>query len=171
MLIKPLMRFRDESVGGVREGALTEADVPDERTIYYQAGIEGRTYSGIRVFHRLGAHLTLWRVNFEEMRAELLEGWEKVVSFILGKEVELVPYRPRGLTLAYGEGDFSPFNYCTVRTAFGSFSFIEAEPQNLTAFNIPVRDLKGTDFEIASGLFSPPLHSFLSLRALNLIGR
>ncbi|ADU97710.1 hypothetical protein Theam_1754 (plasmid) [Thermovibrio ammonificans HB-1] len=169
MLIKPLMRFRDESVGGVREGALTEADVPDRRTIYYQARIDGRTYSGIRVFHRLGAHLTLWRVNLEEMKEELLEGWEKVVDFVEGREVSIEPFRPVKLSLIYGEGDFSPYNYCTVRTFTGSFTFVEADTEESARFGFPVRDLKGRDLEVASVLFSPPLHSFLSLRALNLL--
>ncbi|WP_456419313.1 hypothetical protein [Thermovibrio sp.] len=168
MLIKSLTRFRDESIGGVRVGPL-EGETPEDTVFYFQAFINGELFSGIRAFHRLASCITIWRVDLDGLKEELREGWKKVVSFVQGRETEVEAYYPRKLTLAYGEADFSPFNYCTVRTAYGSFSFVEAEVHDLVSFNLPLRDLKGMDFTVASRLFTPPLHSYLSLKTLNLI--
>jgi|GEM_PF-5713334 len=168
-VIKPLLRFRDESVGGIREGGLS-GEVPDERTIYYQARIKGKLYSGIRVFHRLALYVTFWRLDFDGLEEELLDGWKKVLSFVWDRETELVPCYPDRLLLVYGEVDFSPFDYSTVRTVFGSFSFVSASAEEVANFGLPFRDLAGTDLALASKLFPPPYHSYLSLKALNLIG-
>jgi hypothetical protein len=165
--IPPLKRFRDESVGGLREGPL-KGEKPEENVLLYQARIGGRVYSGIRVFHRLARYVTFFRIDEKGLLEEVDDNWKKVYRFVSSSPASLDVYRPSKLTLVYGFTDFE-CSYSAVFTLWGTFTFVEADTAEVISCGLPVRDLKGRDFEIASVLFTPPQHSFLSLKALNLL--
>ncbi len=167
--VAPIRRFRDESIGGIRSGALT-GEEPDETTLYYQSRIGGKVYSGIRVFHRLARFVTFFSVKERELLEEVNRNWEKVYEFVKSSPAFVEPYCPKRLTLVYGFADFGGLNYSAVFTPFGTFTFLETETEEAVKFGLPVRDLMGRDLEIARTLFLPTFHSYLSLKILNLLG-
>ena len=163
------MRFRDESVGAVRRGRLETTEVPSENVLLYEIKVGEEFFSAVRVFPRLARFISLFSLREKELRGEIDETWEVIREFLKETKPEPPPeYFPKKLTLAYGFKDF-PFNYSVVFSAFGTFTFVEAETEKVVEFDLPVRDLKGRDLSIASQLFVIPRHSFLSLRLLNLI--
>jgi len=163
------MRFRDESVGAVRRGRLETREVPSENVLLYEMKVGEEFFSAVRVFPRLAKFISLFSLRERELREEIDGAWEVLRGFLKGNSPEPPPdYFPEKLTLVYGLKNF-PFNYSAVFSAFGTFTFVEAETEEVVEFGLPVRDLKGRDLSVASQLFAVPGHSFLSLRLLNLI--
>lgn len=164
-----IARFRDESVGAVKRGRLESREVPSENVLLYEMKVGDEFFSGIRVFPRLARVVSFFSLKERELQEEVGEAWKTVREFLKGSSPEAPPcYFPEKLTLVYGFTDF-PYSYSAVFSAFGTFTFVEAETEEVVNFGLPVRDLKGKDLSVSVQLFPVPRHSFLSLRLLNLI--
>lgn len=165
-----VFRFRDESVGVLKRGKLEKVEFPKDSVLLYECRIGDDYYCGIRVFPKLAKFVSLFSLKEREIRQEIDGSWSVLREFLGGSSPEPPPdHVPVNLSLMFGFSREVPFNYSAVFSPFGTFTFVEADTEEVVGFGFPVRDLKGMELSTAVQLFVPPRHSFLSLRLLNLI--